>query len=252
MPGRGPPRRFGGDRLVAGIAEDHLQRPQDLRLVVAGEDPRAARSPLLPARHRDDEAAALADHRVDRDLAAVGLDEALGDRQAQAGATAAPPSPCWNGSKIRCHSLSGIPGPWSTTRTVILSARGIDLTSTGLPPPWRTAFSSRLAKARSSWAASASTSGSSGSIASRTTSARRSPARAASSTSARSTGSLWGCALPASSRDMSSRFSTRRESRSPSETTAALSSAALLAGRGRRAERRAAGDDRGQRRAQVV
>ena len=44
----------GGDRLVAGVAEDHLQRAQDLRLVVADEDPRRrrsrARSPAAPSK----------------------------------------------------------------------------------------------------------------------------------------------------------------------------------------------------------
>ena len=33
-----PPRRCGGHRLEAGVAEDHPQRPHDLRLVVADED----------------------------------------------------------------------------------------------------------------------------------------------------------------------------------------------------------------------
>ena len=71
----------------------------------------------------DDEARALPGQRLDRDLAAVGLDEPLGDRQAKSGAGVGASSPCWKGSKIRCHSPSGIPGPWSTTRTTIIAAR---------------------------------------------------------------------------------------------------------------------------------
>ena len=51
---------------------------------------------------------------------------------------------------------------------------------------------------------------------------------------------------------MSSRFSTRRESRSPSPDDRIAQLGPLLRGQGRRAQRRAAGDDRGQRRPQVV
>ena len=57
---------------------------------------------------------------------------------------------------------------------------------------------------------------------------------------------------PVSSRETSSRFSTRRESRWPCSTTASLSSCALRGGDAGRVERGAGGDDRGQRRAQVV
>ena len=61
-----------------------------------------------------------------------------------------------------------------------------------------------------------------------------------------------GSAAPACSRERSSRFSTRRERRSPSPTTASLSSARSASRQRWRVERGAGGDHRGQRRPQVV
>ena len=61
-----------------------------------------------------------------------------------------------------------------------------------------------------------------------------------------------GSALPDSSRETSSRFSTRRESRWPSLDHRFAQLVALLGAGAGRIERGAGGDDRGQRRAQVV
>ncbi len=126
---------------------------------------------------------------------------------------------------MRTRSPSGMPGPWSTTRTTSWPPLSRARTRTGRPPPWRTPFSKTLAKARSSCTGSATRGGRSGSAASLTVSPS-SPidVRAASKTPARSIGSRRGSALPDSSRETSIRFSTRRESRWPSETTASLSS----------------------------
>ena len=78
---------LGGDRLEAGLAQDDLQRAQDLRLVVADEHARGPRSRAAlasalarrragPAERSDDEARALPGQRLDVHAAAVGLDEA--------------------------------------------------------------------------------------------------------------------------------------------------------------------------------
>ena len=76
----------GGQRLEAGVAQDHAQRPQDLGLVIADEHDRLLTHAGTPLVHgeADHEARALARQRLNRDRAAVGLDEALGDRQAEA------------------------------------------------------------------------------------------------------------------------------------------------------------------------
>ena len=85
-----PPRSDAGDRLEARVAQDHPQRAQDLRLVVADEDLGAAScstgafTGAGSTGNDDDEARPLTRQRLDRDRAAVGLDEALGDREPEA------------------------------------------------------------------------------------------------------------------------------------------------------------------------
>ena len=71
---------------------------------------------------------------------------------------------------MRSRSTSGMPGPRSTMRTTSRGPTRRERTRTGSPSPWRTALSSRLAKARSSWVGSALSAGRPGSSASRTTS----------------------------------------------------------------------------------
>ena len=113
-----------GDRLVAGVAQDHLQRPQDLRLVVADEDPGAA--PLIAGPPAPGSETTKLLPWPGTESTAISPPLASTKPLAIASPRPAPPCgaarpPCWNGSKIRCRSLSGIPGPWSTTRTTILS-----------------------------------------------------------------------------------------------------------------------------------
>ncbi len=140
-PGRGSPRAGGVDRhdverllgrrrgrdLVAGVAQDHPQRAQDLRLVVADQHPpaRAAHSARSIGSAAGastgtaswiDEARPLTGQRLGADAAAVGLDEAPCDRQPESrprrrsrpsGGTARRRAPAPPG---------GIPGPWSEIR----------------------------------------------------------------------------------------------------------------------------------------
>ena len=108
-------RRFGGERLEAGLAQHHFQRAHDLRLVVDHEDSlpllgslsrhRARSPPACPAaiaplacplerlrsrasraglqRQLEHERRPLPGQRLDMQLAAVGLGEPAGDRQAE-------------------------------------------------------------------------------------------------------------------------------------------------------------------------
>ena len=146
-----------------------------------------------------------------------------------------------------------MPGPWSTTRTTTRGPTSRERTRTGCPSPWTTAFSSRLAKARSSWVGSALSVGRSASSASRTGSPRApSESRAASSSPGRSTGSRCGSRVAGlQARDVEQVLDQAREPLALLDHRLAQLVALLGAGAGR-VERGAGGDDRGQRRAQVV
>ena len=161
--------RLGRDRLEARLAQHDLQRARDLRLVVADEDPPARRARGLTsgtggagrgAGQGDDEARPLAGQRLDVHAAAVGLDEALDDRQAEARsrcrgrpARGRRARRCAAGRPAGCRAR----GPRSG-RAGGRHSRGRGRTR-GTRRSGDSAFSSRLANARSSWAASASISG---------------------------------------------------------------------------------------------
>ena len=92
----------GGDHLEAGVAEDDPERAEDLRLVVADEHPRAVhrrrasaarRRRLPPAAPRRGNSTTNAVPWPGSDSALIvpplAVDEAAGDREAEAGAAAA-------------------------------------------------------------------------------------------------------------------------------------------------------------------
>ena len=107
---------LAGDHLEARVAQDHLQRPQDLRLVVADEHaPPALIAPAPPPRAAPrrppgwiTKRRSLAGQRVGADPAAVRLDEAARDREPEPRPRAARPAR-WNGSKIALELLAGDP-----------------------------------------------------------------------------------------------------------------------------------------------
>ena len=191
----------------------------------------AVAHPAATARHRgrgeaDDEAAALPGQRLDLDLAAVGLDEALGDRQAEAGAAAAR---CRRGRRARRSARARArgcraPGRRRGPRRAAPTSR--ERTRTGWPLAVEDGVLEQVGEGALEL----------GGVGARAAAARRrapaAPARRGRRASrapppaapARSTGSRRGSACPVSSRETSSRFSTRRESRWPCSTTASLSS----------------------------
>ena len=194
--------------------------------------------------------------RLDRDLAAVRLDEARarsrargrirggrGRRRRRRGRTA----------RRRARAArSGMPGPRSTIRTIDPVVQRPRAHEHRMPARVPDAFSSRFANARSSWAASARISGSSGrdlEAAAR----RRTSSAAAEMTSPTSHQSRRGSAAFASSRLRSSRLSISRERRSASSLhDRGQLAAARRRRRPRAAERLGGREDRGERRAQVV
>ena len=147
-PDRRSPRRAGGPRpRRAPRARSSPGRPRSRRrrgspAARAGSAARRRRSARAGARssaprrrgrdrvggigrQSDREGRPLPGQRLRPERAAVGLDEAPGDRQAQAGA-AARSSPAWKGSKIRSSSARGIPGPRSATRIATLARRSAE------------------------------------------------------------------------------------------------------------------------------
>ena len=157
--------------LVAGVAQDDLQRAEDLRArrrrrARAGRarSPRGLadrrRRPRARRRERElhRERRALAGQRLGPDPAAVDLDEPARDREAEAGAAVAARAlgpGAVEGLEDPLELGGGMPGPRSTTRSRSRPPTARARTDTGWPPEWRTPFSSRFAIARSSWAASA-------------------------------------------------------------------------------------------------
>ena len=146
-----------------------------------------------------------------------------------------------------------MPGPRSTTRTTIRGPTRRERTRTGWPRPWTTAFSSRLAKARSSWVGSALIAGSSESSASRTSSPRapiESPRRLQQPRQVDRLAARLGVpGLQAG--DVEQVLDQAREALALLDHGVA-ELVALLRGDAGRVEGGAGGDDRGQRRAQVV
>ena len=102
-----------GDRLVAGVAEDHPQRAEDLRLVVADEDPRRLAQGPSPAAASKETTKAEPWPGSDSIaiVAAVGLDEPLGDREAEAGAAAGAVGRARRARRSAPTRIRGSPGP---------------------------------------------------------------------------------------------------------------------------------------------
>ena len=106
------------DDLVAAGGQADAQRLDQRRIVVDHQHLaswRRVRPATAPASRRDgeDDAGPAATSRIDPDEPAVGLDEGLGDGQAESG-PAAPPF--WlNISKTRSRSSRAMPGPSSVT-----------------------------------------------------------------------------------------------------------------------------------------
>ena len=129
-----------------------------------------------------------------------------------------------------------MPGPWSTTRTTSRRRPARAGPGPAGPPPWRTAFSNRLAKARSSWAASAAR-GRSASSASRTVRPGRATPRRLEHAGQvdRLAAAARPCRTPGARRRAGSRPVARGAR--PSATTASLSSWRSSAVNARRVER---------------
>ena len=146
-----------------------------------------------------------------------------------------------------------MPGPRSTTRTTSRGPTSRERTSTGWPSPWTTAFSSRLAKARSSWVGSAR----SGrqvvverqphllAVRRRSIRAPRRAGRQLDRLAVRLGGARF------EPRDVEQVLDQPREPL-PLVDHRVGELAALVGGDAGRVERGAGGDDRGQRRAQIV
>ena len=269
--GRAPPRRCGGQRLEAGVAQDHPQRAQDLRLVVADEHLRLGRALTHGGAAGSAGRRARPSRQRDRRSSCPGRAATRPrscrrwPRRSPSRSPARGPSPVHAGAALRA-AVEGLEDPLllagGDPRALVgdadqhararRAARGRD---TGWPPRSSArAFSSRLANARSSWRGvgaqlrarrGRSTSAHLDRLAAQSLARRRAPPRSRPSHAAAA------ARPPAAARG---RAACRRAPRaaSPSSTTAALSSRALLVGQRRRAERVAGGDDRGQRRAQVV
>src|SRR6185437_3830849 len=212
---------LGGVHVVAGVAEDHAQRAQDLRLVVhdehvlahacvagwrtsgketANEVPSATLSWMRP----------LLASTKPRQIARPRPEPRPASR------------PRKNGSNTCARWPAGMPRPRSVTRTVTRPPPAPPLILTGTPGgEWVIAFSSRFANTRSSWAASACTSGSSSGSSMAigwSPCAERTWATAPDITSRRSVQSVRGFTAPASIFDRSSRSPTMRASRCDSSS----------------------------------
>ena len=148
-----------------------------------------------------------------------------------------------------------MPGPRSTTRTSSRPPLTRARTETGLPgAEWRSAFSSRFANARSSCAASARISGRSRSIASRTRSARRRRRRPPRAAPPRpSTSRARGCGRAGlQARQVEQLVDQPRQPRALARDRRPRARAASSSSSAGEPSASAAGDDRGQRGAQVV
>ena len=251
------PRRRG-HRLEAGVAEDHPQRPQDLRLVVADEDPRPRRSrPRLRGSAKADDEAACPGPAATRPRSRRRWPRRSPWRSPGRGRSPPPLAAPARGRTARRSARArsrGCPGPGRRRGPRSAARPAASAPGPARRSPWTTAFSSRLAKARSSWAASARSGGRSASSASRTGSPRApsdSPRRLEQPRPGRpARGAARRARSPAARRRAGSRPGARAAG--PRSTTASLSSWRSSAVDARRAERGAGGDDRGQRRAQVV
>ena len=132
--------RRGRRRLVAGLAQDDLQRAQDLRArrrrrARAGRVAHAGA--LLDAAARRRSVAPWPGQRLDPHAPAVGLDEAAHDGQPQARAAmavAGRPARGRRARRSRSRSAAGTPGPRSTTRTRMRGPTARARTETGWPP----------------------------------------------------------------------------------------------------------------------
>src|SRR5262249_4756910 len=141
---------------VARVAEDHLQPPHDLRLIVDDEHPGLGDVHAIACGcgTRGNETA----NAVPRPLSAWRLSwppfASTKPRQI-ASPRPAPCCPDWRprkkGSNTCARGDGGIPGPLSVMRTITRSPAAPPLTVTGSPGgEKRTAFSSRLVNTRSS------------------------------------------------------------------------------------------------------
>ena len=164
---------LGRDGLEARVAQHHPQRPQDLGLVVADEHARpvggsSSRRRPAPARARPGCPPATGNSTTKvvpcpgsdsaAICAAVGLDEAAGDREPQPGAPVAPVVGSGAVERLedpRSSCAAGIPGPRSTIRRTSATRPPARGPRPATPPSSAGALSSRLAMARSSCAASA-------------------------------------------------------------------------------------------------
>ena len=223
---------FSARRICGSSSQTRMRR----RHAVAGTD---------RERERDDERGALAGQRLDVHPAAVGLDEALDDRQPEAGAGASAVERLEDALLLGERdarplvddadeqAAAGDPrahrhGPAAGVAQRVLQQvreRALELRGVGLDQ--RQIRIERELRA--------------GALGVR----RGSPPRASTSRAAAS-------AVPACSRERSSSFSISRVSRAPSPAIAAASSRRSSSGERGRAERLARGHHRRQRRAQVV